>query len=279
MRLARTIARTKRREALQTSYHDYLDFATEAAYQAGRLTLGYFQAGVRPDFKEDDTPVTVADREAEELIRSLIEERYPQHAIVGEEHGTKAVDDATHCWFVDPIDGTKSFIRGVPLYGVLIGLQVEGRCEVGAAYFPALDEMVCAAAGEGCYLNGRRTQVTQTETLSRSFVSCTDAASFAQYGRADEWERIKEATYYRAGWSDAYGHALVATGRLELMLDPVMEAWDGGPFPVILREAGGFYGDWAGNETIHGGEALSTTQTLLPDVVRLIEGEDAGEEE
>ena len=251
----------------------YLDFAVETAYQAGRMTLGYFQSGIQPDFKADDTPVTVADRKTEEFIRAKIEARYPRHAIVGEEYGTKDVDGADHRWFVDPIDGTKSFVRGVPLYGTLLGLEIEGVVEVGVACFPALDEMVYAATGGGCFWNGRRAQVAATETLSRSFVSCTDVAMFEKYGRMEVWRRIQAATYYRVGWPDAYGHALVATGRLELMLDPIMSPWDCGPFPVILREAGGFFGDWSGNETIYAKAALSTSRALLPEVLRLVEGE------
>lgn len=251
---------------------EYLDFAVDTAYRAGRLTLGYFQAGVRADFKEDDSPVTVADRKAEEVVRARIEQRYPGHAIVGEEFGAQGSEGASHRWFIDPIDGTKSFMRGVPLYGQLLGLEIDGHVEVGVAFFPALDEMVCAATGAGCFWNGRRAYVAETASLSRSFLSCTDVANFEAYGRGAVWQRLQAATYYRVGWPDAYGHALVATGRLELMLDPLMNPWDCAPFPVILREAGGFFGDWAGTETIYSSAALSTTQTLLPEVLRLIEG-------
>ena len=249
------------------SLSSFLDFAVETAYLAGRLTLAYFQVGVQADFKADDTPVTLADRKAEELIRSRIEARFPRHAIIGEEYGSKDSEGASHRWFVDPIDGTKSFVRGVPLYGVLIGLEIEGVVEVGAAYFPALDEMVAAATGHGCWWNGRRARVSEVATLKDAVVAYTDVANFDRYGRLAEWERIKEAAYYRAGWCDAYGHMLVATGRVELMLDPVMSSWDCGPFPPILKEAGGFFGDWQGNATIYGGEAMSTTQVLLPEVL------------
>ncbi len=251
---------------------EYLEFAVDAAYKAGRLTLGYFRTGVREETKEDESPVTKADREAESLLRSLINETYPAHAIVGEEHGVTDSGDADCQWFLDPIDGTKSFVRGVPLYGVLVGLEIEGTSQVGVAYFPALDEMVYAAAGKGCYWNGRRVHVADTDRLASSTVSCTDIGSFPQYGRQEEWQRIQEATYYRVGWSDAYGHALVATGRLELMLDPVMSSWDAGPFPVILREAGGYFGSWSGEETIYAGEGMSTTRQLLPDVLEVIQG-------
>jgi myo-inositol-1(or 4)-monophosphatase len=171
---------------------------------------------------------------------------------------------------LDPIDGTKAFVRGVPLYAVLIGLEIEGQCEVGAAYFPALEEMLYAATGLGCYLNGRRTHVASTDTLADAIVSFTDAKSFEERGRGVEWQRLLSAAGGARGWSDAYGHALVATGRADLMLDPAFNPWDGGPFPPILREAGGFFGDWSGSETIYAGEAMSTTRKLLPEVLRLI---------
>ena len=249
----------------------YLEFAVQTAYEAGRLTLGHFGTGAaRPEFKEDASPVTVADREAEALIRAEISGRYPAHSVVGEEYGNEEGRDGDFRWIVDPIDGTRAFVRGVPLYGVLIGLEIEGVCEVGAAYFPALDEMLCAATGEGCFLNGRRVQVSGTQGLSDGIVCFTDAKGFQKYGREEEWERILSAAGEARGWSDAYGHALVATGRADLMLEPALNAWDAAPFPPIMREAGGFFGDWSGNETIHAGEGISTTQALLPEVLELV---------
>ncbi len=259
---------------MTTRFHrEYLDFATTLAWEAGRLTLAYFQNGVRPDYKPDDSPVTIADREAEQLIRRRITGRYPSHAIVGEEYGggDLAATGASHRWFIDPIDGTKSFIRGVPLYSVLIGLEIEGRVEVGVAYFPALDEMLAGASGEGCWWNGRRARVSQESNLARSVVSHIDTASFARHGRDEAWNQLQQASYYNAGWCDAYGYLLVATGRVEVMLDPIMNVWDCAPFPPILREAGGYFGDWAGSETIYAAEALATNRSLLPEVLRLID--------
>ncbi len=254
------------------SLASYLDFAIETAYLAGRLTLGYFQSGVQPDFKSDDSPVTVADRGAEELIRRRIEERYPQHAIVGEEFGAKESAGTDCRWFIDPIDGTKAFIRGLPIYSVLLGLEIDGKVEVGAAYFPALDEMVAAATGMGCWWNGRRAFVSPVATLKQAFLAHADASSYEALGRGGAWARLQQATYHRSGMSDAYGHALVATGRAEIMLDPVLNAWDCGPFPVILAEAGGYFGDWSGNVTIYGREAISTNGALLDAVLRMIAG-------
>lgn len=262
---------------MTNSYQSYMNFATETAHLAGRLTLGYFQTGIRADFKRDDTPVTAADRKAEQLIRSRIEKQYPRHAIVGEEYGANENEEASHRWFIDPIDGTRSFLRGVPLYAVLIGLEIEGSTEVGVAYFPALDEMIAAASGEGCWWNGRRAHVSNVSSLEHAVVVFSDVASFAKHGRGQAWERIKRATGYRAGLGDAYGHLLVATGRAELMLDPVMSVWDCAPFPPILKEAGGYFGDWQGNPTIHASEAIATTQVLLPQVLELLQGRDPTE--
>jgi myo-inositol-1(or 4)-monophosphatase len=254
------------------SLRAFLDFAIETTHLAGRLTLGYYQTGVRPDFKDDDSPVTIADRLAEELIRKRIEERYPRHAIVGEEQRAKESEGATHRWFIDPIDGTKAFVRGVPLYAVLLGLEIEGKASVGVAHFPALNEMIAAALGEGCWWNGRRARVADTPSLKQAVVVHSDAATFLEYNRAAEWERLQRASYYRAGWGDAFGYLLVATGRADVMLDPIMSAWDCAPFPPILQEAGGYFGDWRGNPTIHAEESLATTQTLLPEVLRVLGG-------
>jgi myo-inositol-1(or 4)-monophosphatase len=252
------------------SLRAYLDFATEIAWEAGRLTLGYFQTGLRPDFKSDESPVTVADRQAEELIRRRIESRYPTHAILGEEFGSTGKTGQSHRWIIDPIDGTRSFVRGVPLYAVLIGLEIDGEVKVGVANFPALGEIITAASGEGCHWNGRAAKVSTTPTLKEAVVAHYDAAAFAKAGKQAAWERLQQAAGYRAGWCDAYGYLLVATGRADVMLDPVMAAWDCGPWPPVFQETGGFFGNWQGVSTIYGREAAATTQTLLPELLKIL---------
>ncbi len=247
----------------------YLEFACDTAFQAGRLTLGYYQRGLEATRKLDESPVTRADREAEELIRRAIETRYPEHGVIGEEYGVTR-ESATHRWFIDPIDGTKAFVRGVPLYAVLLGLEVEGRIEVGAVYLPALDEMLSAASGLGAHWNGRAARVSSVSSLSEATVCHTDLVGFGKYGREAAFARLCARAYDRRGWSDAYGYALVATGRAEAMLDPVMNPWDCGPFPVIFREAGGYFGDWQGNETVDAGEALATNAALKDEVLGLL---------
>jgi len=252
-----------------------LQVCLEAVHDAGRLTLGYFGRALEPRVKDDLTPVTEADVRAEELIRSRLEAAFPDHGVVGEEHGATN-EGAEARWYVDPIDGTKSFVRGVPLYGVLLALEVAGEVVVGAAAFPALGETVYAAKGRGAYLNGRRVRVRETASLADAVVTCTDAGAFDRAGMGEAWRRLMARAYHRPGWGDAYGHACVATGRAEVMLDPVLAPHDAGPFGVILREAGGYFGDLRGNEGIHGGSGLSCTRTLLHQVLAVLNGEEPG---
>ncbi len=249
---------------------EYLSFITDVAYQAGRLTLGHYQTTLAIDYKSDDSPVTIADRQAEEYIRARIEQRYPRHAIVGEEFGLKETEGASYRWFIDPIDGTKSFVRGLPIYAVLIGLEIEGRIQVGAAYYPAMDEMLAAADGLGCWWNGRPAHVSPIDSLERATLTTCSSTSFYSAGRTAALDRLTRSFYFTTGLSDAYGYLLVATGRAECMLDPIMNVWDCGPFPPILSEAGGYFGDWKGNPTIYAAEALATNAALLPQIIPLL---------
>lgn len=252
---------------------EFLQFAETTAREAGAYTLRYFLTDeATPEFKGDDTPVTVADRGAEELIRKRIGETYPDHEIVGEEFG-ETEGNSKYRWIIDPIDGTKSFVHGVPLYAVLLALEIDGVVEVGCAYFPALDEIISGATGLGANWNGKPCSVSDQTLLDRAVCAHIDTAYFGKNGKGEAWNRLQNAVYYNAGWCDAYGYLLVATGRAEVMLDPVMAVWDCGPFPPIFREAGGYFGDWEGNEgKIDAGEALATNRHLKEEVVKTLQG-------
>ena len=249
----------------------YLDFTTSLAYRAGRITLGYFNTGIRPDFKANEEPVTVADRAAEEFIRAEIERVYPGHAIIGEEFGESAGNGNPFRWTVDPIDGTITFVRGVPLYSVLIGLEIEGVVKVGAAYFPALDEMIYAAEGLGCWWNGRRAHVSDTNSMAQACVCCSDFQHLSQKNSklVDQFEKQKSIM---RTWADGYGYLLVASGRAEVCLDPYMQVWDCGPYPIIMKEAGGYFGSWSGEDGHAHGEALAINAALKPEVLKLMRG-------
>jgi myo-inositol-1(or 4)-monophosphatase len=247
-----------------------LGFAQEIAWQAGRSTLGWFQRDLVVDLKDDDSPVTAADREAEQILRRAIAARYPDHDVVGEEYGEEA-SGSSHRWILDPIDGTRSFIHGVPLYSTLVGLEIEGEMAVGVAYFPGLDDMVAAASGMGCRWNGRAARVSPVSRLDEALMVYTDVGEIADE-RPGAWDRLAAATRLQRGFADAYGAFMVATGRAELAIDGTMKPWDSAALHPIVREAGGTFTDWKGNPTIYGGNGLSTNGKLLEAVLKVLEG-------
>lgn len=254
----------------EPTQRELLDVAMDAAYRAGRRTLAYFQTGVQPDFKADDTPVTVADREAETILREHIGRAFPDHAILGEEQG-ETPGSAPYRWILDPIDGTKTFVAGVPLYGVLVGVEVRGAPTVGVIYLPALDEMVAAATGLGCTWNGRPCRVSSVDRLADATLLASSVSSCQ--ARSDAYDRLAASTRLQRTWGDCYGYVLVATGRAEIMLDPAMNVWDCAPLPPILSEAGGRFTDWQGVPTIHGGDAAAANAALHPEILEILRAE------
>lgn len=223
-----------------------LQFAVQAAYEAGRGTLAHFNTGVAFELKADASPVTIADRDAEAKLRKAIAAAYPGDSVLGEEEGLSGVSSAR--WVLDPIDGTKSFICGVPLYGTLVAYEEEGETQLGVAYFPALDEMVYAERERGCFWNGRACRVS-TKARVADAVLCTGShASLRKTGRLEPVVGLGEKAIATRGWCDAYGHALVATGRVEAMIDPVLSYWDIAAPKIIVTEAGGRFTDFKGQE-------------------------------
>jgi histidinol phosphatase-like enzyme (inositol monophosphatase family) len=246
-----------------------LDFALDAAWQAGRITLGYFQSGVPVERKGDNSPVTIADKESEQKLRRMIQHAYPDYGIIGEEFGVQD-GKAPYTWVIDPIDGTKSFIHGVPFYAVLLALVAGDETLVSVAHFPALNETVYAARGMGCYWNGRRVRVSAIDKLENAALLASDIGHYDRWGKAEAFARLVDATAIQRTWGDAYGYAMVATGRAEIMVDAAMQVWDCAPFGVILPEAGGTFTDWLGQSTIHGGNSIATNGILLDDVMKLV---------
>jgi histidinol-phosphatase len=250
------------------SLRDLRDFAADVAWQAGKLTLRYFQSNFTTEYKADQSPVTIADRESERLMRELIEARYPTHSILGEEEG-ETRPGATYRWIIDPIDGTKTFVRGVPLYAVLVGLERDGEPVVGAINIPAMGELLHAARGEGCTWNGRRARVSGVASLRDALLLCTDAESMTKEGRGADYRRMAAATKLQRSWGDGYGYVLVATGRAEVMLDPIVSVWDCAALLPVVTEAGGTFTDWSGTPTIHSGEAIATNGLVYDQLIAL----------
>ncbi|HVF87857.1 MAG TPA: histidinol-phosphatase [Pyrinomonadaceae bacterium] len=248
-----------------------LDFAVDLAHGAGEITLHYFRKGVEAARKADGSFVTVADREAERYLRSALEKSFPDDAILGEEEGESSGSSGRR-WIIDPIDGTYSFVHGVPLYGVLIGLEIDQQPALGVVNIPALGDLVYAGRGTGCFWNGERTSTSRTSTLDDALLLATDFGTCANYAFGEAAVRLQERVRARRTWGDCYGHVLVATGRADVMLDPVMNVWDCAALLPIIEESGGTFTDWHGQRTIYGGNAISTNGILLDEVMSVIGG-------
>jgi histidinol-phosphatase len=248
---------------------ELLEFSVVLARGAGDITLNYFRKQPETSTKSDGSYVTIADREAEAYLRGQINERFPDDGIVGEEEG-ETEGRSGRRWILDPIDGTFAFVHGVPFYGVLIALEIDGEMSVGVINMPALGEIVSAAQGCGCFLNGELTRVSTTAKLEEALLLCTDfrAAAYHGFGRAVDF--LQRTAKTSRTWGDCYGYVLVATGRADVMLDPVMNLWDCAPLLPIMEEAGGTFTDWRGVRTVDGGNAIATNKLLFDEVMQLI---------
>ena len=249
--------------------HDLLQFAVEGARGAGEITLKYFRRQPETHKKTDGSFVTIADREAEAYLRKQILERFPKDAVLGEEEGEQTGSSGRR-WIIDPIDGTFAYVHGVPLFGVLIGLEVDGDWSLGVINIPALEEIVYAAKGLGCFWNGTRTHVSSTSNLEDALLLCTDFSACERYGFGAAANVFQQRAKTSRTWGDCYGYVLVATGRADVMLDPIMNLWDCAALLPIMEEAGGTFTDWRGQRTAAAGNAVATNGVLFEEVMRVI---------
>ncbi|MGL6226032.1 MAG: histidinol-phosphatase [Thermoguttaceae bacterium] len=252
-----------------------LEFAKTIAREAGQLTLKLFYSPKLPvERKSDNSPVTEADRGAELHLRKRIAEQFPDDAILGEEFPEQSGKSGFR-WILDPIDGTKSFIHGVPIYSTLIGLEHEHECVVGIIAIPALREMIWAEKGQGAWFETPRNaepiqaRVSPTARLEEACFLTSEVLTFVQCGRDSLYNELQRRTLLTRTWGDAYGYYLVATGRADLMIDPQLSLWDAGPLLVILEEAGGCFTDWSGNRTIYSEEGVASNGHLHDSVLAL----------
>lgn len=261
------------------------DLATRVALlrrladRADAIALTHFQrVDLRTMSKADATPVTEADLAIEAMVREELRRACPGDAILGEEHGDEPGDTLSpdsFRWVLDPIDGTVSFANGVPIFGTLIGLEQHGRVVAGVCSMPALGERVWAARGMGATWerSGRAStsaRVRHCARLSDALLCTSGLEYFEKSNSTDALVRVARAAGRVRGFSDCYGGMLVATGRADGWFDPLMHAWDSGPFPVILAEAGGVFTDWHGREDIRGGSALAACPTLHAELLKLV---------
>ena len=250
--------------------------AVRFAVEAGQQTLSRFcKHDLQVEKKNDKSPVTEADKNAELLLRERIQHSFPHDAIVGEEF-ENIEGTSEYRWIVDPIDGTKSFICGVPLYATLVGVEWGDESRIGVIYIPALEELIFAEVGVGAgYVQGdgelATPRVSSTTSLADSCFVTSQVSTFYEVNRGAGYLALEEKAYITRTWGDAYGYLLVATGRAEVMVDAIMNVWDAAAILPVMIESGGTFTDWNGNATIHGGEGIGTNGTVHEEVLATIQ--------
>lgn len=240
----------------------------DAARIAGKTALKRFRTHIPVETKADGSPVTVADREAESAARAWIEEYFPEDGILGEEWGLTR-PEAARRWILDPIDGTRSFVRGVPLWGSLVAVMEGARVLASAVYLPALGEVIVAGHQASCWWNGVECAVSNVKRLTEATLVTTDDRFLGAPAKREAWERLARRAAVVRTWGDCYGYALVATGRAEVMLDSGLQLWDAAPVRLIVEEAGGRFGDWTGSEALEG-DVVATNGGVAEETLKLL---------
>lgn len=263
---------------LVDGFEGRLDFAVDLARSAGHSTLEYFQTSrFDVERKGDNSPVTIADRKAEQLVRQRLADHYPQDGILGEEFGGR-LGTAEYEWIIDPIDGTKSFIAGVPLYSTLLALVHREKVLAGAIVIPALEEIAFAVVGRGAWYSVRGRTATRCQVsnrpLSDGIFLSSQFDSFRKRGSGLAFESIEKQAYVTRTWGDGYGYLLVATGRAEVMVDPIANPWDLASVQVVVNEAGGRFTAWSGNDSYSEGDGIGSNRVVHDEVLALLARKD-----
>ncbi len=257
------------------------ELAQQIAKSAGQLTLQWFQTNnFEVEKKADESPLTIADREAEKHLREQIARHFPDDTIVGEEFGTTEGTTPWR-WILDPIDGTKSFISGVPLYGTMVAVDRstdepdERDCVIGCVYIPGLDEGIHASKGQGAWhFRGDndhvQAAVSSTNSLSNAVLTCSEVKTFGEIEPKGIWERLSDEVWFCRTWGDVYGYLLLATGRIEVMVDPILNIWDAAAVMPIVQEAGGKFTDFAGMPRIDSGNAIASNGPFHDELLALL---------
>lgn len=243
-----------------------LQAAAEVAQYAAAIAMQWYRTDMSVEMKGDGSPVTIADREAERAARAWLAKRFPNDGVFGEEFDDERAA-APRRWILDPIDGTKAFVRGVPLWGTLVACCEGDTVIAGAACYPAVQETVAAALGEGCWWNGSRASVSRVAQLRDATTLITDDRFLERPHRRAKWHALSSEAAVARTWGDCYGYLLVATGRADVMIDDIVNPWDAAAMYPLITEAGGRFTDWRGRDTAFGGDVIATN-AALGDLVR-----------
>lgn len=237
------------------------ELAVEVARQAGNLAKKYFDSGFEVEWKQDQSPVTVADKKAEELIRATIKKHFPHDGFLGEEYDDEP-STSGYRWVIDPIDGTRAFVRHIPIWGTLLGLEYKDDPIAGVAYAPALGNLWRGLRGDGAYRDDRKIRVSDVKQLDQAYMSYSGVSWFKKAGHLDRFIELSNSTERARGLGDFYGFMLVAQGSVDVMVDHGVHAWDVAALVPIVEEAGGTFTDWSGNRTIHSTDVVASNPAL-----------------
>lgn len=246
-----------------------LDAATDIAERASEIPLSYFRQAILIEMKENMTPVTIADKKTEEFIRKELRTSFPNFGIIGEEFGQEGTDKE-YVWTIDPIDGTRSFIRGIPLFGTLLSLLEHGQPIVGIMVLPALEETYSAARGMGTRCNGNKLHVSAIRKINASNISCGDTYCFEDSNKTHVLKKLIDNAEAVRGYTDCFGHSLVMRGAMDAMVDPVVNLWDVAPLACLVEEAGGTYYNFKGEKTIQGSDFVASNTYLKEEILSLL---------
>ena len=258
-----------RKPILTSSEHSVLlAFTRLLAEESGATIRRYFRTGYTVDSKSDESPVTVADRQAEERMRALIAEHYPAHGILGEEFGHHQ-PDAPFQWVLDPIDGTKNFISHSYLFGTLIALTHEGQALLGAINQPIMQDLLLGD-GETTWLNGAPVRVRNCDRIEDAVFLTTSHYNVANFQNGPAFEAVAQRAGRYHTWGDCHGYYLVAVGGADVMTDPVMNLWDRAALAPIIEGAGGRITDWQGGDPLYGSGVIASGGGFHDELIRLL---------
>jgi histidinol-phosphatase len=251
-----------------------LEIAIEAARAAGQLALHYFSGTFHVERKADMSPVTEADRRAEETIVSMLRSAFPDFGFLGEEYGTQGPQDGTR-WIIDPIDGTRNFVRGIPFWATLLALEESGEVTLGVIHAPATGELFYARKGQGAFADGKRLRVSDVDRLDQAFLVHGSLNLFHQTAHWDGFIRLVDATERQRGYGDYHAYTFIARGQAELCVEVDVKPWDLAAVKIVIDEAGGRFTDLEGNPTIYSGNALVSNGRLHDQALALLRGREA----
>lgn len=247
---------------------DLLPFIKHLADESGKIINSYYRVPVTVENKADNSPVTIADKKAEEFLRESILKEFPDHGILGEEFG-ETNPDAEYKWVLDPIDGTKSFISGTPLFGTLIALLQNNQPVLGAINFPVLNELLIGD-NNSTALNGETVKVRECPDISQALLLTTDFKSYEVYQSRKALDSLISKVKMVRGWGDCYGYYLVATGYADIMLDPIMSVWDTMALIPVIKGAGGQISDYKGNDPAKGTSVVAASPAIHSEVIKVL---------